>query len=155
MRALPSNHLAEDREVVMTTNFRISIVLPVDKERLFRAWLSSKEHSAFTGGEAKVTSRVGGKFTAWDGYIQGRTVELEPCHRIIQAWRTTDFPDDAPDSILEITIEELQQGSKLTLIHKNLPEAQVQEYKQGWKDHYFSPMKDYFLKKKKVTRRYE
>jgi len=99
-----------------------------------------------TGNPANVDVKVGGKFSAWDGYIFGSTLELEPDQRIVQAWRTTEFPEDAPDSRLEILFEEATKGTKVTLIHSDMPEDQVDSYRQGWEDFYFKPMKEYFSK---------
>jgi activator of HSP90 ATPase len=48
---------------------------------------------------------------------------------------------------LEVLIEPEGDGSKLTLIHTDIPEGQSEEYKQGWKDYYFAPMKVYFSRK--------
>jgi activator of HSP90 ATPase len=126
--------------------FALSIVLPVRAEKIYKAWLSSDGHSAMTGSPAKVTGRVGGKFTAWDGYIFGRTLELEPPHRILQAWRTSEFPEDAPDSVVEILLKETKAGTKITLKHSNMPDGQVDSYRQGWEDFYFKPMREYFGK---------
>lgn len=113
---------------------------------VYEAWLSTKGHTAMTGSPAKVEGRVGGKFSAWDGYIFGTTLELSPNERIVQAWRTTEFPGNAPDSRVEILFEETAGGTKLTLAHSNMPEEQVDDYKQGWEDFYFKPMREYFGK---------
>ncbi len=128
----------------MAESLKVSAVLPATVERIYKAWLSSKEHSAFTGAEARVTARVGGAFTAWDGYIKGKTLELEPNRRIVQSWRTTDFYADSPDSRLEVLLEPAARGTKITLVQTVLPYGQAYEYRQGWKDHYFTPMKAYF-----------
>jgi activator of HSP90 ATPase len=77
----------------------------------------------------------------------GKNLELEPPRRILQSWRTTEFPEGAPDSMLEILIEPDGDGSKLTLIHTEIPEGQSEDYKQGWKDYYFALMKAYFSHK--------
>jgi len=128
----------------MKTEFTVSTNLPASPEKIFRAWLSSEGHSAMTGSTAKVEPRVGGKFTAWDGYITGKTLELKPYSRIVQAWRTSEFPDQSPDSRLEILLEAVKDGTKLTLIHSNIPDDQADSYEGGWDDNYFKPMKDYF-----------
>jgi activator of HSP90 ATPase len=99
-----------------------------------------------TVSAARVSGKVGGKFTTWDGYISGRTLELEPDQRIVQAWRTTEFPDDAPDSYLEVSLEKDKGGTKVSLTHTGLPPGTEASYKQGWKDFYFTPMKAYFGK---------
>jgi activator of HSP90 ATPase len=91
-----------------------------------------------------VRPRINGKFTAWDGYIQGTTIEMEPNRRIVQRWRTTDFPSNSPDSVVEVVLEEVENGTKVVLIHTEIPEGQGEDYKKGWKEFYFNPMKDYF-----------
>jgi activator of HSP90 ATPase len=99
-----------------------------------------------TGSTAKVEPRAGGTFTAWDGYITGKTLELKPYSRIVQAWRTSEFPDESPDSRLEIILEAAKKGTKLTLIHSKIPDDQADSYEGGWEDNYFKPMKEYFSK---------
>ncbi len=128
----------------MADSFEVSTVFTVPAEHLYRAWLSSDEHGAMTGGTAQIDPTVGGKFNAWDGYITGTTLELEPYRRIVQSWRTSEFPADAPDSRLEILLEESAHGTRLTLKHSNIPAGQGSSYESGWADNYFDPMKDYF-----------
>ena len=77
----------------MTESFEIFIFFPgITAQQIYNAWLDSEAHSAFTGSPAQIDPQVGGQFTAWDGYIQGQTLETEPFRRILQAWRTTEFP---------------------------------------------------------------
>ena len=128
----------------MKSRFTLKAHIPAKPSEVYKAWMSAKGHSAMTGSPAKVEGKVGGRFTAWDGYIFGTTLELSPNKRIIQAWRTTEFPDDAPDSRVEILLEEVDGGTKLTLSHSNMPEDQVDDYRQGWEDFYFKPMREYF-----------
>ena len=128
----------------MPESFQISTILPAGPERIYIAWLDSSEHSQFTGGAAEISPVVGGIFTAWDGYIKGVTLELIPHSRILQAWRAEDFPLEAADSQLDVRLEEVPGGTRLTLTHSNLPDGQAEEFKQGWLDFYFTPMQAYF-----------
>jgi len=114
---------------------------------IYEAFLDSRKHSAMTGAGASVDPNIGGEFTAWDGYISGTTIALEPRHRITQKWRTTDFPADASDSLLEIILEETPTGTKVTLKQTDIPDGQAEQYKDGWRKFYFEPMKAYFKKK--------
>ena len=123
---------------------KMSATIPARPEEIYESWLDSQKHSDMTGSEAKVNPKINGKFTAWDGYIEGRTIELEAGRRIVQKWRTTDFPDDSPDSTVEIVLEKVEKGTKIVLIHTEIPTGQKDGYKQGWKDFYFDPMRDYF-----------
>ena len=130
----------------MKNGFKVSAIIPAKPADIYKAWLSTKGHTAMTGSAARVNGKVGGKFSAWDGYIFGKTLELTPDQRIVQGWRTSEFPDDAPDSRLEVLLEEVKAGTKVTFIHTELPKGQADSYRLGWEDFYFKPMKEYFGK---------
>ncbi len=128
----------------MKNEFTLIVTINAKSEKFYEAYLSSEGHTALTGSPARVDGTVDGDFTAWDGYIQGMFLELEKNKRIVQAWRTAEFPDEAEDSIVEILLEEDHGKTKLTLKHTNIPEGQVDDYKTGWEDFYFKPMREYF-----------
>nr|MDO8113437.1 SRPBCC family protein [Candidatus Sigynarchaeota archaeon] len=132
----------------MVESLKMSTTLLASPKEIYEAWLDSKKHGAMTGSPAVVDPSIGGQFSAWDGYIEGKTIELEPNQRIVQAWRTSDFPEGSPDSTVEITLEEASTGTKVTLVHANIPDGQSEQYKDGWNEFYFGPMKAYFKKKR-------
>ncbi len=127
----------------MAISFTISDTFPTTPKALYAAWLDSDSHAAMTGGEAHISAELGTSFSAWDGYITGQNLELEPGKRIVQSWRTTEFAAQDPDSRLEILLEPVPEGTKLTLIHQEIPEGQP-DYALGWEDFYFKPMREYF-----------
>jgi activator of HSP90 ATPase len=138
----------------MKNKFTVSATIHAKAEAIYKAYLSSEGHSALTGSPAKVDGTVNGDFTAWDGYIQGMFLELEKNRRILHAWRTAEFPADAEDSIVEILLEEVKTGldaprkargysTLITLKHSNIPEGQADDYKKGWEDFYFKPMREW------------
>jgi len=128
----------------MSEAFEITVVLPAPPQRVYAAWLDSDEHTAMTGGVAEIDPRVGGKHIAWDGYITGVNLELEPDRRIVQSWRAADFPIDAPASHLEIVLENEGGSTRLMLRHTALPDGSGERFRAGWADNYFEPMKEYF-----------
>jgi activator of HSP90 ATPase len=127
-----------------TEDIRLSEIIPAKPERLFEAWLSSKEHTAMTGGEAKIEPTTFGRHSAWDGYIEGITLELDRPRRIVQTWRTTEFPRSSPDSRLEVLMEAAAGGTRLTIVHTDIPEGDGGKYEGGWKENYLEPMLAYF-----------
>jgi uncharacterized protein YndB with AHSA1/START domain len=127
-----------------TETIQVSGVILASPERIYQAWLDSEEHTKFTGGKASVESGIGGRFTAWDGYIEGTTIELEPGRRIVQSWRTTEFPSESPDSRVEIHLEPVDEGTRILLLHSEIPPGQGSQYEQGWKEHYLEPLARYF-----------
>ena len=127
--------------------FTIKTNIKVTAKQIYKAWLSTQGHTKMTGGTAFVSDKVGDTFTAWDGYIKGKNVDLEPYNRIVQSWRTSQFEDGEQDSQIEVTLNEIDGETKLTLTHSNVPES-GEHYIKGWDEHYFQPMKAYFEYKK-------
>ncbi|EKD75971.1 MAG: hypothetical protein ACD_43C00265G0001 [uncultured bacterium] len=122
----------------------LSTTLPAKPQQIYSAWLSGAKHTAMTGGKATGCAKVGAKFTAWNGYIWGKYVKLTKDKQIVQTWRTGEFADKDPDSILTITLAKTKTGTKLTLKHVGTPKTQEASYRDGWKEHYFEPMQEYF-----------
>lgn len=120
---------------------------------VYRAWLTGREHARMTGGPATGQPSVGADHSAWDGYIRGRNLELEPGVRLLQSWRTAEFPESAPDSILEVLLFGDGGGTRLVLRHSEIPEGQGARYREGWVEHYFEPMQKYFGKKKPAKKK--
>ncbi len=123
--------------------FELQCTLQATPQEVYDAWMDSDKHSDMTGGQALITDDEGDKFSAWDGYIWGGNLELVSGKYIKQSWRTSEFQDDQPHSLVEIFLEAKEDGCLLRLKHSNLTDADEQ-YKQGWVDNYFEPMQQYF-----------
>ena len=125
--------------------FTLKTEIEATAKEIYITWLDSKGHSRMTGGEATASNKVGVSFTAWDGYIEGKNLALEPYNRIVQSWRTSQFESHEVDSEIVILLKELDGRTELTLNHTNVPES-GEHYIKGWDTHYFQPMKAYFSK---------
>lgn len=125
--------------------FKISVKLHCPVKEVYTGWLNDKVHSAFTGGaKARIDAQEGGTFNVWDGYITGTNVEIFPYKRIVQKWRTSEFTPEDEDSLLELFFTYKDGYTLITFTHTNIPEGQGNQYKKGWKEHYFKFMKKYF-----------
>ncbi len=114
---------------------------------IYDALLNEQRHSEFTGAKATCDRRVGGLFTAWDGYICGKNIRLENARRIVQEWRTTEWPAGYGPSIIEFTFKSKGSGTEVKMIQTKIPASQAESYKKGWVDNYWIPLKKYFHKK--------
>src|SRR5229473_3555630 len=104
----------------MPFEFYVSDIIPATSNEIFDAWLDSRGHEQLTGGQpAQISADEGANFTAWNGYITGRNLKLDPARRIVQSWRTTKFTKDDPDG------------------HTSYRDG-------GWQNNYFDPMKKHF-----------
>ena len=128
----------------MTYDFEVSAEIAAPASVIFDTWMSSEGHSAMTGGAAEIDPAIGGRFEAWDGYITGKTIALEPGRRITQSCRTTEFEADDVDSQIEVLLEPLGQGTRITIRHTGVPSGQLTYEQSGWRGSYFEPMQEYF-----------
>jgi uncharacterized protein YndB with AHSA1/START domain len=127
-----------------TDAIRVSSVIQASPDRIYKAWIDSEGHSKMTGSTATVEPRIGGRHSAWNGYIQGEILELEPNKRIVMGWRSSEFPEGSPPSRLEVDLEREGKATRVTIVHTEIPAGQGAQYEAGWSDFYFKPMTAYF-----------
>jgi activator of HSP90 ATPase len=120
------------------------IIINASISEVYEAYTNSKKQSAFTGSKASGEPRVGSKFSAWDGYIQGKYIDLEKNSKVVQEWITTDWPKNFPASRLELIFKDLGDKTEISMIHSDVPAEMEDELRQGWIDFYWDPLKDYF-----------
>jgi activator of HSP90 ATPase len=133
----------------MKTKFEVitqTAVIDAGPDEVFQAYVDPQKHSTFTGSPATGTPEVGGRFTAWDGYIEGRYVRLEKGKKIVQEWKTSEWPEGYPPSIVELSLRPKGKKTELTMVHSRVPAEQANDYADGWKVHYWEPMARYFKK---------
>jgi uncharacterized protein YndB with AHSA1/START domain len=128
-------------EVATIVQEEIFDAAPMD---VYEALVDPAKHAQFTGSTATGEPVEGGTFTAWDGYIEGRHERLVPGARIVQLWRTSEFPEGHPDSRLELELRPEAEGkTRLRLTHSGVPRDQAKSYEKGWVDHYWTPLRDF------------
>jgi len=128
------------------STIRQKTLISATPDEVYEAFIDAKKHSAFTGSKATDDPRVGGKFTAWDGYISGKNLELEKGKRIVQEWMTTEWPEGHPLSRLELTFKKTEKRTEIRMVHSGVPSEQAADIRQGWIDFYWKPLKEYFKK---------
>ncbi len=128
------------------TTIKQTLVVQAEPGEVYDAFLDAKKHSAFTGSKATCDPRVGGKFTAWDGYISGKNLELVKGKKIVQEWVTTEWPEGYAPSRLELTFKKTKGGTEISMVQSEVPVEQADDIRQGWIDFYWDPLKEYFKK---------
>ncbi len=128
------------------------IMIPAEPAKVYEAFVDAKKHTAFTGSKATGKPRIGAKFTAWDGYIYGKFLELEEGKKLVQEWITTDWAEGYGPSRLELSFKAVKGGTEIGMIQSNVPAEMVEELKEGWEEFYWKPLKEYFGKHKKSTK---
>jgi uncharacterized protein YndB with AHSA1/START domain len=123
---------------------RQKFVLPGTPREVYDALMTTKGHRGFSGAEARISTKVGGKFMAWGGYIHGTNLKLVPGKTIVQSW----VPSDAtwPKGHLSKVRFELApspRGTRVTFTHSGVPVEHAGHLSTGWKKSYWTPMRKY------------
>lgn len=112
-------------------------------DTIYKLLVEPKEHKAFTKHAAKNTKKIGGPFTSYSGFVRGINVDLAPGKRVVQAWRTKDFPVGI-FSMATFNLKSKSKGTtELTLIHRGVPKELIPITEKAWRDYYWARMKAY------------
>ncbi len=123
-----------------TKNIRQTVTFKASPHDVYEALMDSKKHSEFTGSEASISRKVGGKFKIYGGEIEGENLELVPDEKIVQSWRYSDWPE-GHFSKATFAFKAVPEGARLTFTQTGVPEEFYEDIRQGWHDYYWGPMK--------------
>jgi activator of HSP90 ATPase len=123
------------------------IMFNVTPQQLYETLLSSGKFSActkksfdmFSATSATIEPTAGGAFSVFDGHIIGRTVELVPNQRIVQAWRVVDWPAGVY-SIVRFEFKQQSAGTLLVFDHIGFPQGLKEHLTNGWQQHYWDAL---------------
>jgi uncharacterized protein YndB with AHSA1/START domain len=129
-------------------SIRQTIDLPGTPTAVYDALMTTKGHIAFTGSEARISPRVGGKFMAWGGYIHGTNLKLVPGRTIYQTWvpSNPDWPAGHESRVL-YRLAATPRGTRVTFTHSRVPVEHVGHLTTGWKKSYWTPLRTYLAAK--------
>jgi activator of HSP90 ATPase len=126
-----------------TQDLHQTVKFAVPPATVYRALMNSRLHSRITASKAEIGARAGSPFSVWDGAIHGITLALAPNRRIVQAWRSKDWPVHH-HSIADFTFEPDGRGTRLVFAHCGIPVSDFKGVTVGWRVFYWNPMKELF-----------
>ena len=77
---------------MQSKNLVQSVTVKAKPHDVFEALMDSRRHAKLIGASAKIGRKPGDAFSVWGGEIVGRTLELVKDKRIVQTWRSGDWP---------------------------------------------------------------
>ena len=125
----------------MTKTIEQQVMIRATPAEVFAALMDSDKHSAFTGEPAKIDASEGGTFTCYGDYINGITLELEPDTRILQAWRSRNWPKGTYSIVTFKLFKRHGRRTHLRFSQIGVPAGDYKEKNQGWRTHYWEPLK--------------
>lgn len=101
-----------------------------------------------TGMPARIGAGEGEAFSLFGGRVEGRSVELVPGERVVQAWR---FADEHPEpwdpgvySIVRFSLAPESGGTRFVIDHEAIPAAAEERIEVGYPTFYRDPLVRYF-----------
>jgi uncharacterized protein YndB with AHSA1/START domain len=116
------------------------IDIAASPETVFTLLTDPVEYVKWKGRAAELDPRAGGAFhvSFKDAAVRGEYVEVIPNRRVVftWGWETPGAAVGPGGSIVEIELEPRGAGTRLRLVHRGLPVAELASHTEGW---------DYFL----------
>ena len=134
----------------MTPVIEQSVSFNATPAKLYELLMNSAKHTAATGMPAKISPKVGGKWSAFGGMILGKNLVLIPNRMVVQTWRSSAWKKADPDSVLVVTFEKGAGGdTTVHLVHVGVPSHDHQGVTQGWVKYYWDPWKEYLAARRR------
>jgi len=122
-----------------------TFMIKAEPEQVYTALTNSRQHAAFTGYPARISQRVGGRFTTCGRRNSGVNLVLAPGRTIVAAWTHKDWPKHHY-SIVTIRLKKGRKGTRVVFFHTGIPAAAFRWVSQGWEDTYWRPLKKFLRK---------
>ena len=124
-----------------TKNIRQTATFKVSPHEVYEALMDAKKHVKFTGSTVHIERKIGGRFSVYDGDIEGVTLELVPDGKIVQSWCFSDWPDGHYSKVT-FRLVAVPGGTRLAFFQSGVPAEHYKDIAQGWRDYYWTPMKE-------------
>jgi activator of HSP90 ATPase len=124
----------------ITKAIQQSVQFNAPAEELFEMYLDSKKHSAAPGGRARISRKVGGAFTAWEGELKGKNPVILPRKMIVQSWRAIHWQASDLNSMM-LRFSYAAGGGQVDIVHPGVPEHDHKGMSEGRPKYYWEPWK--------------
>lgn len=119
---------------------KLEYIITAPLEKVWKAFIDPKEIEKWGGGPAKMTGREGAKFSLWDGEIYGTNTRVVEKELLEQDWFGGDWSEP---SKVRFEFSFRDGRTKVVLLQTGMPDSEVENLTDGWRDYYLGPMQEY------------
>ncbi len=123
-----------------TRNIHQEVLINAPVKEVYSMLMNPGKHAKLSGHKATVSSRGGSKFSVWGGGLHGFTLIAVPNKKIVQAWRSEEWPDHHY-TVASYTFQSVGKGTRLVFDQYGVPAVSYRSISTGWKKYYWKPMK--------------
>lgn len=121
-------------------HLRQSYTIKAPVKLVWEALTQPKHIKGWGAGPAKMQAKANTPFSLWGGEIYGKNTAVKTNALLEQDWFSGEWEQP---SLVKIQLSKVRGGTKLILVHRNIPDAAAADIRDGWKSYYFGPLKEY------------
>ncbi len=124
----------------MPKDFKKYYIVKAPPSEIYMALTNAKSITLWTDDEAEMSTEPNTEFSIWGGSICGMNLEFEENRKIVQEWY---FGEQEEKSIVTIILHPHKKGTSVELKHTNIPDADYDDFADGWDHAYFAQVKEF------------
>lgn len=126
----------------MAFDLSLEFTLSGKPKRVMQLLTDAKLIRKWSGDEAVIENKVGGRFEMFDGWVKGTVIKTSE-NELAYTWKEENW--EQPSEV-HYLLKADEAGTKVILHHTGLPgEEEMNSHKSGWTDFFFDPMEDFIL----------
>lgn len=120
--------------ITLSQEFFIENVTAAD---LYGAYIDPVQHAVVVSSDVEIDCEEGSDFSAWEGDINGVTVEVIEGETIVQKWRAENahWPEGHYSKLI-LHFVDGKGGAKFIIHQENVPASDIKNVEAGWEDYY-------------------
>ncbi|HRO07100.1 MAG TPA: SRPBCC domain-containing protein [Ferruginibacter sp.] len=122
-------------------NFKAYYIIPASPEEVYQALTQEATIQLWSGEPAVMQAVPDTEFQLFDDSIAGRNISFNPGREIVQEWY---FGDASEASIVTIRLHPHAKGTSAEVRQTNIPEEAYENIEEGWNNHYFGALQDFY-----------
>ena len=114
-----------------------------DIETLFNILTNSRYIKKWSGQEGKIPQKKGASISLFDGWVHGKTLEVNSPNLISFSWQPSDW-EEPVESTVTYSLQMKNGKVSLNIKHKGFPNVeQMRSHREGWKQYVLQPVSQY------------
>jgi activator of HSP90 ATPase len=114
-------------------------------EKVWDALVNPETIKKWGGGPVVMSDKAGTEFSLWGGDVYGKNLEVDKNKKLVQEWYGGEW---AYPSTVTFSLSADGHCTEVILVQKDVPENEIKDINEGWRDYYMEPIKKLLEKNK-------
>jgi uncharacterized protein YndB with AHSA1/START domain len=129
----------------MAFDLSLEFILSGKPERIMQLLTDPILIRKWSGEDAVLEDKVGGRFEMFDGWVKGEVLKINS-NELAYTWKPGDWAEETKASEVHYLLLENEAGTKVMIKHTGFPdEKEMERNRIEWTDFVFDPLEDYVM----------